>query len=282
MSINYVIATYNGFTKRCHKYPTPENILKCHLNKLLSIQHKLGQITIMKAKANNYYETYYDIESIVKKFNIPVCLIDCENYGYSGGQWLTAYELFKDQFDYYFFMEDDYCGNIDNFDTKIIEIYLNKFENNTGILCSSVSGNKNHKTEGGHPIHFSGLVFLSKTTLNILYNNHIFENNPKKWLDLLDEKYAKSFNSNYKKNNLGGYYQLTFSHLLTLSGIEHKEYLGKSDIFPYWHDNSNGGEVILFKQNQRITKDYTFNDIYNTLIVPVQLSDKENILLNIG
>ena len=37
-------------------------------------------------------------------------------------QFLKAYETFND-FDYYFFVEDDYVPNINNFDTKLINLY---------------------------------------------------------------------------------------------------------------------------------------------------------------
>lgn len=63
----------------------------------------------MKAASPHYYQGYYDIDSIKQKYSIPIVEIDCENFGYSEGQWLKAYEIYRDVFDYYLFIEDDYC-----------------------------------------------------------------------------------------------------------------------------------------------------------------------------
>ena len=119
--INYVIATYNGKCNRSMKsIPSPKDILKKHLEKVLSLQTKyITQITIMQAESENFYEGYYDIQDLIDKSNIPIKTIPCENYGYSGGQWMKCYEIYKNEFDYYIFLEDDYCGNFDNFDDDI-------------------------------------------------------------------------------------------------------------------------------------------------------------------
>ena len=67
----------------------------------------------MCAESNNYYKTYYNIN--IDKHTIPIKIINVKNYGYSMGQWLKSYELFKNDFDYYLFIEDDYYSNINNF-----------------------------------------------------------------------------------------------------------------------------------------------------------------------
>lgn len=288
MSINYVIATYNGKCKRTHKYPSPENVLKCHLNKILTLKHNLSQITIMKAKSINYYNNYYDIDEIIKKFNISVVIIECENFGYSEGQWLKAYEIYKNKFDYYLFIEDDYCPGMNNFDEILINCYHDKFNENIGLLCSLVEGSFNYKN-GGCPIHFEGNVLLSKQTLEKFYHFPRWNGEPRKWLDLIDKRIDPNFNWGSLRNSyIGGYYQVTFSHLFTISGIKHEDYL---DIkhnnyllqFPYWDDDSTsliGGNIFFYNKGDTIKKTYSVDDIVNSPIIPIQLYDNECIKQN--
>ena len=286
--INYVIATYNGMCKRKHKSPLPQNVLRCHLEKLVSLQHTLSQITIMKAESENYYKDYYTIESILTKFTIPVKQIECENYGYSMGQWLKSYELHKNEFEYFLFVEDDYCPNIDNFDKLLVDSYTRKFPKNIGLLCSLVQGSKQYRQTGGYPIHWEGSVFVNKNTLDKLYNDPQWNYNPRKYLDLIDSSIDDGYDWKKQKNRyMGGYYQLSFSHIFTLSNIEHEDYL---DIdyhqnklkFPYWKDLNNeiGGKLCFYKKGDIIERNYTIDDIFNSPIIPIQLYNIASIQLN--
>ena len=276
MSINYIIATYNGINKRKHSYPLPENVLKCHLEKINSFNHSLSQITIMKAKSENYYENYYDIDDTLKQFDIPVKIIECENYGYSMGQWLKAYENNR-TFDYYIFIEDDYCPNINNFDSIIMESYKKKTQENVGILCSIVLGQQDFSIINSHyPIHFDGAVFLSKRTLEILYSFEKFEGNPIEFLDTVDSTIDPNFNwGHLRRGYIGGYYQVVFSHLFTMSGVRHIYF--NNNGFPFWIDNKNknGGEIIFFQHGEKDGhKKYTLENIEKSIFIPVQLANK--------
>ncbi len=279
--INYVIATYNSKGKRCHKNPLPEDILKCHIEKIMELNQNISQITIMKANSDNYYKNYYDLDKIIKKINIPIIVIDCENYGYSAGQWLKAYELFTNKFDFYIFIEDDYCPGMNNFDDLLIECYKYKFPKNLGLLCSLVEGSSNYKN-GGYPIHFEGAVILNTFTLEKLYNFPKWNNNPRKYLDLIDKNTDPNFNWNRQKLGYkGGYYQLTFSHLFTLTDIKHEDYL---DIinnnyllqFIYWSDNNSiylGGDFRYYVKGGNLKYTCTLKDIENCPIIPIQIKD---------
>jgi len=290
MSINYVIATYNGKCRRTHQSPLPENVLQCHLNKILTLKNNLSQITIMKAKSINFYKNYYDIDKIIKEINIPVVIIECENFGYSLGQWLKAYEIYKNKFDYYLFIEDDYCPGMNNFDEILINCYREKFTDNIGLLCSLVEGSFNYKYAGGYPIHFEGNVLLNNQTLEQLYKFPRWNGEPRKWLDLINKSIDPNFNWEQQRNGyIGGYYQVTFSHLFTLSGIKHEDYL---DIeynnyllqFPYWNDDYNshiGGKIVFFNKGHSIKKLYSINDIVNSPIIPIQLYDNNSIKYNL-
>lgn len=281
MSINYVIATFNGFTKRCHKYPTPGDILKNHIQKLKEIRHSLTRITIMKASSPNpVFNDYYNID--FSGLNTPVEYVDVENYGYSMGQWLKAFERDKG-YDFYIFTEDDYCPNIDNFDLILKNIYSEKFPDKIGFLCSMVMGGPGQH----YPAHFSGTNILSKETLNKLYSFPRWQGEPRKFLDLLDSNDWPCFND-IRSSYRGGYYQLVFSHLFTLSGIKLEGYLdyknhnGEYYVFPYWDDQNNeiGGEAYIFDFYSQRKREFTWHDLNKSLIVPIQLSNKNFIIMN--
>jgi hypothetical protein len=283
MSINYIIATYNGYCKRDYKFPLPKNVLKTHLNKIISFKSNISQITIMKAESDNFYDTYYDINDIIEMSKIPIKVIDCENYGYSMGQWLKAYELFPN-FDLYLFIEDDYCPGMDNFDSILLECYNKQFPDNIGLLCSLVEGSNTYKEIGGYPLHFEGCVFINKETLEKLYTFPKWNENPRKWLDLINHKIDPYYNwDGIRKQYIGAYYQLSFSHLFTLSNIEHEDYLdikynNKLLQFPYWSDDLLG--IHFYNKGGTIKKKYTLEDIHNSPIIPVQLANNDYIKFN--
>lgn len=288
MKINYVIATYNGKCKRLHKYPLPKDVLKEHIKKVINLSSSISQITIMKATSNNFYTDYYDIENLKSTTNIPIKIIDCENFGYSEGQWLKSYEIYKNEFDYYLFIEDDYCPNMINYEKILINSFKNKFPNNIGLLCSLVEGSNDYATKGGYPTHFEGCVFINKETLKKLYQTPKWNGHPRKYLDLIDNSIAPGYNWKGMKNSyIGAYYQLTFSHLFTLSNIKHEDYLDiKYDKnllqFPYWEDLNNniGGEIFFYNKGDNIRKEYTIDNIFNSPIIPIQLYNIAAIKFN--
>jgi hypothetical protein len=284
MKINYVISTYNGANTRKHSNPFPKDVLSSHLRKLNSLDHSLSQITIVKPQSEELFKDYYAIE---EKFNIPVNFIECENYGYSGGQFLKAYEIYQDKFDYYIFIEDDYCAGMDLFDNILIKCYQYKFSDNVGILCSLVQGSKNY-SKGGYPTHWEGVAFMSSKTLKTLYSSKQWKGDPRKWLNKIDNLVDSNFNWQSQKDSyMGGYYQLTFSHLFTLSNIEHKDYL---DVeynnynlqFPYWSDLNNtiGGKISFYNPGDVIRDNYILKDIRYSPFIPIQLSTEEGIHAN--
>tara|TARA_B110000208_G_C11443705_1_gene311826 strand:- start:86 stop:322 length:237 start_codon:yes stop_codon:yes gene_type:complete len=76
--------------------------------------------------------------------------------------------------------------------------------------------------------------------------------------------------------SLGPYYQISFSHLFTLSNIRHEDYLGitvnnKLLQFPYWADLHNS--ITFYNKKDNIKIKYTLEDIQHSPIIPVQLSN---------
>jgi hypothetical protein len=153
--INYVIATWDGKdwnntdTHMSTRFifdqigqPKADMVLALHLEHLSKLKHGLAQITIMKPKAHAQpkYEKYYlNAQKVIDelKFSCPVVTIESDFYKmYSYGQWLHAYELFKDKFDYYIFVEDDTVAAIPQFDTILVSLFQDRIPNGLGYLCT--------------------------------------------------------------------------------------------------------------------------------------------------
>ena len=133
--VNYVIAAWAG-TRRIRDsiYKSDRtHYLRTHLQQLEKLKHSLDQITIVIAdtKENCPEFTEY-IDSIRDKYEI----IERENYGQSYGSWSKSYEVCRDQFDYYIFVEDDYVFMLDDFDSLFVKDF--KSRENCGYLCSKV------------------------------------------------------------------------------------------------------------------------------------------------
>lgn len=155
--VNYVITTWSGNRRIPNlKY------LKDHLLNLLSLKHSLSQITIVKPIVGGCDMTYYDFESLLSKFNCPIEILEkYDNVGQSYGQFFYAYEKYKDKFDYYIFVEDDYMVDIDYFDKILVNEYIEQQVD--GFLCS-YSGENPDYPRGGCSVS-NGIIssnYLSK------------------------------------------------------------------------------------------------------------------------
>lgn len=153
--INYVIATWDGKTwNKSHigsrgvldkiGNPTGDEVLACHLKYLSKLEHNLSQITIMKPTEHNQpkYDQYYTkFEKAMDelKFTCPVVMYETSHYTeYSYGQWFDAYELSKNEFDYYIFTEDDIVASVSDFDSKLVDEFNKQIPQGLGYLCSKV------------------------------------------------------------------------------------------------------------------------------------------------
>ena len=192
--INYVIATWSG-----NRRVNNQNYLKNHILKLLSLKQNLSQITIVKPLLGGN-DSYYDLLGLFKQFETKVVLLDrVSNDGHSYGQLFYAYETYRDEFDYYIFVEDDYQPNINNFDKILLDLYLDK--NVDGYLCS-FSGYNAEYPEGGCSIS-NGMV-------------------SRKYLDLIYEKNPNPIQS--INNSDGNICHKNFADLLISCGLRFKDF----------------------------------------------------------
>ena len=128
--VNYVITTWSGPRREPNL-----SYLKNHLINLLTLKHNLSQITIVKPIVEGCNMSYYEIDTLINKFNCDVKVLEkYDNMGQSYGQFFHAYETYKNEFDYYIFVEDDYMVNIDHFDKILVSEFVDQKVD--GFLCS--------------------------------------------------------------------------------------------------------------------------------------------------
>lgn len=131
MTSNYIIATWSG------KRRNPSNdYLKAQIRQLERLEHSIDQVTIVKPEGSDdpdYYPTDEEIVAMQERASWQYVHMWRPINDRAYGQFLYAFQL-DDDFDYYFLVEDDYLPNIDNFDTRLIELMKEK---GCDYLCGS-------------------------------------------------------------------------------------------------------------------------------------------------
>jgi RimJ/RimL family protein N-acetyltransferase len=204
--VNYVITTWSG----PRRVPNL-NYLKNHLINLLTIKHNLSQITIVKPIVEGCNMSYYEIDSLINKFNCDVKILEkYDNMGQSYGQFFHAYETYKNEFDYYIFVEDDYMVDIDHFDKILVDEFVNQEVD--GFLCS-----------------YCGPTPTDPVVCASISNGVISTNCMSKIYDIFP-------NPIQKINSIAGYMcQINFSKLIWESNLHLKD-ISKKYRVPYFGD----------------------------------------------
>jgi hypothetical protein len=122
-----------------------DSYLETHIKQLTQTPHNLAQITITHPHNPNErpgYTKYINYLKGLKHLNgTPLVVIDCDNIGRSYGQWSRVYDRYRDNFDYYLLIEDDYLPWSPYFDAILVEIFKEKLlKTNCGYLCGKVWG----------------------------------------------------------------------------------------------------------------------------------------------
>lgn len=234
--INYIIASYNCAQGK-RTYSHPEDTLKINIRQLKELENDVTQITLMKAANGDKskYEDYYFSPEEEAFLNLQT--FEVENQGYSNGQWLRGYERRTQEYDYYIFSEDDYCPGFHNFDRVLLELYQKKFENNIGVLANLIQGAPKHPME--LPLHYEGLVMVSRETMEQLYSRH---NNPKQFLSYTRPPFVRIMP--------GGREQVNFITIFRLAEVPLSDTMPDAP-FLYWNDckaDEYGGEIFCFEK----------------------------------
>jgi hypothetical protein len=243
--INYVIATYSGIYKESEN---KEFVLQKQLHQLRNLLLKseksaIGKVTIMcPASRHAVYPMYYQKNKWLSVFavdfpHIQITFQDYlgDNQDHSYDQYLQAY-LASPGFDYYLFMEDDYCFNLvdPGFDEVLINLYRERFPEGVGYMATLANCTNGHTH---HAAISNG--FVSGPSLTQL---------------------GDPLQMYYDMASLEKYPQLRFSLLFTENGMEIKDF---SDVYDAWFWNSETEEL----------KNLSAKPCERTLIVPVQALD---------
>ena len=234
--INYIIASYNCSQGK-RRYSSPEDTLKINIRQLKELRNNLTQITLMKASNNDKpkYDDYYF--SPEEEAELGLQVFEVENQGYSNGQWLRGYERRTQEYDYYIFSEDDYCPGFHHFDQIFLELYNKKFKGGIGFMANLIQGKPKHPMH--LPLHYEGLIMVSRETLGKLYKWH---NNPKQFLTHTQDPFVNIMP--------GGREQVNFTTIFRLAEIPLDDTMGDAP-FLYWNDcgaDSYGGEIFCFEK----------------------------------
>jgi hypothetical protein len=240
--INYVVATYSGIYR---EYENKESVLQKQLHQLrkllLQSEHSyIGKVTIMcPAPRHPVYPMYYQKSKWLSVFaaDFPHIQLTFQEYvgdneDHSYDQYLQAY-LASPEFEYYLFMEDDYCFDTleCRFDEVLINLYRDRFPEGFGYLATMANCTNGH-------IHHAAISngIVSGRSLARLGDPL------KMYHDMV---------------HLEKYPQLKFSLMFTENGMEIKDF---SDVYDAWFWNSDTLEL----------KNLSSKPPGRSLIVPVQ------------
>jgi len=143
--INYIIATW-GQRRKCPLKDYP--YLAKHIEQLNKIKHELCQVTVGRPECPNELPYYTECIENLKSLDdgTPVVVHEMPNTGVSYGQYSRIFDMYRDQFTHYIFMEDDYIPVEDNFDTTLAEMFD---QMNCGYLCGLVFSDKKYRSNWG-------------------------------------------------------------------------------------------------------------------------------------
>jgi hypothetical protein len=137
LKTNYVLCCWSG-ARRVNDprlASDPAYYLRHHIKSLFDLPHQLTQISIMVPRNPDEPKSY---RSLLKRLpsriqGANVVVMERPNIGMSYGSFSDCFKRYRSEFDYYFFMEDDYVFTQPYFD----QIHVDRMEDNpdVGYLC---------------------------------------------------------------------------------------------------------------------------------------------------
>ena len=183
---------------------------------LSNISHNLSQITF----ANNidpderpeYRRALSSLPSMIGSAN--VVLVEKENYGMSYGLFDYVYQMYRDAFSYYIFIEDDRVFVLGNFDSKLVKLYEHIPQ--CGYLCGLVE-DRNRVI----PFASQGSGIVSSAALKKVCDK----------FGSLGHNPSRKNAANYDANETEG--QVKFGQYFSMAGCKLHDIRGYYNI-PYW------------------------------------------------
>jgi hypothetical protein len=140
MKVNYVVACWAGDRRKTDDtYHYDKSFyLRMQVRALSKYKNNLSQITFVIADCEDEAEEFSQaVKQLPTKIqNTPVTVLRRENNGQSYGSYSHCFAKYREEFDYYIFIEDDYVIVQDNFDEILVNMYRAKSD--CGYLCSLV------------------------------------------------------------------------------------------------------------------------------------------------
>ena len=159
------------------------------INSLTEFKHDLDRIIFVFNLEKEHLDFFEECRTKIpdKIQNTKVDVIARENIGLSYGGWSEVFSLYRSQFDYYIFNEDDYFINDHKFDSYLVKKF-NSY-NNIGYLAGMVTNpfpqNPSQKPYAGNSFGIS-----SYKILNHLYEKFGFLPHDRSSKDDLESRYG--------------------------------------------------------------------------------------------
>ena len=132
--VNYLIACSSHRVNRIDSSGSlGKDALRNHLQELAKTNtSRLAQVTIIRAlplTRNDDAAFYWDIEEASKGIVCPIKTLDVQDRYFSYSSWMHAVRKYRNEFDYYIMIEDDYYPSLPNFVDELIRIHTEKLPN---------------------------------------------------------------------------------------------------------------------------------------------------------
>lgn len=141
INTNYLICCWSGARRaKDPRYIKDSTFfLKQQFKSLETLQNSLSQITLAVPDNPDEPKVFTEyIKNLPEKINkTKIVVLRRPNVGMSFGSLSDVYDKYKEEFDYYFFLEDDYEFALDNFDSVMVNFMESRPD--CGYLCGKVN-----------------------------------------------------------------------------------------------------------------------------------------------
>ena len=162
-----------------------EDVLRMHLLALSATAAAISRLLLMvpsESSVSGAWEArvmgnYLDIHAEAARLPFAATLVRMPNNTLgSYGMYLTAYAMWRDQFEYYIFAEDDYVPVRPRFDEELVRMYAQTFEGRPGVLAGLLQGKPAEPTSPWR-LHCESAHIMSASSLRHLFR-HAYDGGP--------------------------------------------------------------------------------------------------------
>lgn len=232
--INYVVALWGG-------RPQCEVNIRLHIDLLNSLKNNVSQVTLVSPAYSDrpspaFEKTLKELDgtTLANGANVVV-LRRNHNANISYGSWSDAYGEYRDQFDYYIFLEDDYIPARPFFDTILVSMLEAK---QCHYLCMLVSETQCTSIITGVKLPHAGVtVGICKSTA----------------MEVIWEKYGSLLSNDFE--DWYWHNQMNFSYPYGHCGFKIDDFSDQYAV-PFWHHKKllhfvTGDQYLIVPQESK-------------------------------